>query len=72
MKKTILALCEVEFLSLQQLATLLGRSSTEKLRENYVGPLVSEGRLALRYPEAARHSEQAYRTVRLDEDKVSS
>jgi ATP-dependent DNA helicase RecG len=72
MKKTILALCEVEFLSLQQLATLLGRSSTEKLRENYVGPLVSEGRLTLRYPEAARHSEQAYRTVRLDEDKVSS
>lgn len=69
MKSTILALCQSGFLSLQQLAAILGRRSAEKLRENYVSPLVSEGRLALRYPENLSHSEQAYRTVQSDADK---
>jgi hypothetical protein len=59
---TILALCAVEYLSLQRLADLLNRNPT-RLRTRYLKPLLRTGRLALRYPDKPNHRHQAYRTV---------
>jgi len=60
-RSVILTLCAEEFLTLQQLASLLGRSA-EKLHERSVAPLVRENLLRLRFPDTPNHPEQAYRT----------
>ena len=62
MQKTLLALCTERFLTIQQLADLVGRE-TEKLRDRHVSPLVEAGRLEMRFPAMPRHREQAYRAV---------
>jgi len=61
-RRVILALCSEEYLSIQQLANLLGRAP-EKLREKFVSELVREGKLVLRFPDIPNHPDQAYRTV---------
>lgn len=60
-RTTILALCQGRFLSLRQLASLLGRGP-ETLRDGFVGPMVKEGVLELRYPDKVSRRDQAYRT----------
>ncbi|MFZ4535966.1 ATP-binding protein [Propionivibrio sp.] len=60
-RNVILALCAKEFLTLQQLSMLLGRSA-EKLQERNIAPLVRENLLTLRFPDTPTHREQAYRT----------
>jgi ATP-dependent DNA helicase RecG len=59
-RSVILALCAEEFLTLQQLASLLGRSADNLLVRN-VAPLVRENLLTLRFPDTPTHREQAYR-----------
>ena len=62
MQKTLLMLCTGRFLTIQQLADLVGRE-TEKLRDRHVSPLVEAGFLEMRFPAMTRHREQAYRAV---------
>lgn len=59
----IAALCAERYLTVQQLAQLLGRRSAEKLHENHLSVMVKQGRLALRFPETPNHPEQAYRAA---------
>ncbi|MGN8199867.1 ATP-binding protein [Salinisphaera sp. RV14] len=61
-ESTIVALCSVDYLSLQRLAELLQRNPIS-LRNRYINPLVRAGRLMLRYPDKPNHSQQAYRTT---------
>lgn len=58
----ILRVCEGEFRTVKELATTLGRRAS-KLREDYLTPMVADGRLTRRYPEAPAHPKQAYRTT---------
>ena len=59
-RRTILTLCANEFLSLRDLASLLGRSGTT-LRTHYLNDMVRAGALELRYPDRPRHPAQGYR-----------
>jgi hypothetical protein len=60
-RETILALCAQRYLTLRELSMLLGRSS-ETLREQYLTPMLREGALELRFPDARKHPMQAYTT----------
>ena len=55
----ISALCRGRFLTAQQLADLLNRS-TEELRKRYLTPMTRDGKLQLRYPQAPNRPDQAY------------
>lgn len=55
----ISALCRERFLTAQQLADLLNRS-TEGLRKRYLTPMTRDGKLQLRYPQAPNRPDQAY------------
>lgn len=68
MEEAILALCQGRFLSLDDLARLLGRQQ-EGIRDKYVSPLTKQGRLARRFPEKPNHRDQAYRTVVNEREK---
>ena len=57
---TVLALCDGRFLTVRQLAELLGRAHSS-LRDRYLAPMVADGRLIRRNPESAGHPSQAYR-----------
>ncbi len=70
MRKMILEVCQGVFLTNQQLAEVLDRS-THTLRTAYLKDMVKEGLLELRYPDKPTHQDQAYRTrekVRAGED----
>jgi ATP-dependent DNA helicase RecG len=56
----ILALCDGRFLTIRELATLLGRKP-DALRESYVSDLVRQNKLELRYPDKPSHRKQGYR-----------
>lgn len=60
-REAILRLCARRYLSLRNLSRLLGRTG-EGLRDSYVHPMVKEGVLERRYPEALSRRDQAYRT----------
>ncbi len=60
-RQAILEHCQGHFRTIPQLAEALGRSSGH-LREAYVYPMVKEGLLNAKYPEA-RHPQQAYTTA---------
>jgi ATP-dependent DNA helicase RecG len=62
-RATVLKLCEGRFLTLADLATLLGRSAVD-LRQRFVKPLIASGLLERRYPQQPNHERQAYRTRR--------
>ncbi|MCB9199002.1 MAG: putative DNA binding domain-containing protein [Flavobacteriales bacterium] len=62
MRQTILALCSGRYLSLDDLARLLGRQQ-EGIRDGYVSPMYKEGLLERRYPDKPNHRDQAYRTI---------
>lgn len=55
----IAALCRERFLTAQQLADLLNRS-TEGLRKRFLTPMTREGSLRLRYPQTPNRPDQAY------------
>ena len=60
-ESVILQLCTGRFLTLQQIALLLNRSPGT-LHNHYLGRLVREKRLALKYRETPSHPNQAYTT----------
>ena len=62
MRATILSLCIGRFLTLRQLAELLGRND-EHLRGTYLAPMVNEGLLRQKYPQATNRPDQAYTTA---------
>ena len=58
---TIIELCENRYLTISQLADLLGRSK-DTLRNHYLNTLVKKEKLQLRYPDKLTHKKQAYKT----------
>ena len=58
-EKTVLAVCEGHFLTLQVLAQLLNRNPSS-LRNNYLSPMVREKTLTLAFPTTPTHEKQAY------------
>ena len=58
-RAVITRLCAGRFLTAEQLSGLLRRNQAH-LREAYLGPMVSEGLLELRYPAATNRPDQAY------------
>ena len=60
MEITILALCASDWLSLKMLAHLLNRTP-DSLRNHYITPMLSDGRLQARMPDKPNHPNQAYR-----------
>ena len=59
MKSGLLRLCTGRYLSVEQLARLLNRNPV-RLRSVFLGPMVREGLLQLRFPDAPNHPNQAY------------
>jgi ATP-dependent DNA helicase RecG len=59
MKRTIRELCTGRFLTAEELAALLDRTAAN-LRSRCLTPMVREGLLRLRYPEATNRPDQAY------------
>lgn len=58
-ERTVLAVCEGHFLTLQVLAQLLNRSANS-LRNTYLSPMVKEKTLTLAFPATPTHERQAY------------
>jgi len=58
----ILALCDGRFLTLQQLASLMGRAS-KGLRDRYLSPMIRAAQLEWRFPNSPNHESQAYRAT---------
>jgi len=63
LRAVILILCEGRFLTLQQLAALMGRAA-KGLRDRYLSPMIMTGQLEWRFPNSPNHESQAYRTLR--------
>ncbi|MCK7607763.1 transcriptional regulator [Geobacillus stearothermophilus] len=59
MEEMIVRLCCERPLRLKELATLLERTP-DGLRTNYLGKLVDEGKIRLKYPDQPNHPRQAY------------
>ena len=62
MRQILLDLCDGRWLSRTHLAQIVNRNP-EDLRNRYINPMVSEGKLELHFPETPRRDDQAYRTV---------
>jgi ATP-dependent DNA helicase RecG len=61
-ESTIIELCRGNFLTLNQIAQLLGRSASG-LRQRFIKPMVDESKvLERRFPQQPNHEQQAYRT----------
>ena len=65
-KEIILKLCEIRPLMLKELSDLLNRNS-DGIRNNYLSPLIEEGKIRLLYSEQTNHPQQAYITVKKDD-----
>ena len=59
-RETILVLCSGVYLSLRELAELLGRQPAG-VQNHYLTPMLKEGVLAQRYPGNPNHPNQGYR-----------
>jgi ATP-dependent DNA helicase RecG len=59
MENIILQLCAQRPLMLKELAMLLERTP-DGLRNNYLGKLIEEGKIRLKYPDQPNHPKQAY------------
>lgn len=59
MENIILQLCALRPLMLKELAALLERTP-DGLRNNYLGKLIEEGKIRLKYPDQPNHPKQAY------------
>lgn len=62
-EKMIVALCDGRFLTTRQIAGLLGRGAAAT-RDRFLGPMVADGRLMVRFPAELTHPNQAYTTAR--------
>lgn len=63
MEEVILRLCAQKPLRLKELADMLERTP-DGLRNNYLGKLLKENKLRLKYPDQVNHPKQAYITVK--------
>ncbi|MGV6943318.1 hypothetical protein [Stenotrophomonas maltophilia] len=61
MRDAIRRLCDWKPLTIDQLATFLGKSR-QYLRSKHLIPMVRDGELRFHYPESAKHPHQAYVT----------
>ena len=59
LRRAIVRLCAWAPLTVDQLATLLGKSR-DYLRNKHLIPMVGRGELRFRYPESDKHPNQAY------------
>ncbi len=59
LRSAVLRLCAWAPLTVEQLATLLGKDR-HYLRNKHLIPMVRDGQLRFRYPESAKHPHQAY------------
>jgi ATP-dependent DNA helicase RecG len=59
LRHVIVRLCVWAPLTVEQLATLLGKDR-DYLRNKHLTPMVRDGQLRFRYPESAKHPHQAY------------
>lgn len=59
LRQAIVLLCTWKPLTVDELATLLGKSRNY-LRNKHLIPMISSGQLRFRYPESAKHPHQAY------------
>jgi hypothetical protein len=60
-RQAILIICENDFVSVDEIATMLSRSR-DTVSIHYISRMVKEGLLELKYPENISHPHQAYRT----------
>jgi len=68
LRAAIVRFCAWRTLSVDELATLLGRKR-DYLRNKHLIPMVREGALRFRYPESAKHPHQAYMAPRTENDQ---
>ena len=68
MVKTILTVCNDDFLNLKALADLLNRSPNS-LRIKHLYRMVNEGLLEFRYPDKPTHPDQGYRAKKQDQEQ---
>ncbi|HUX38081.1 MAG TPA: RNA-binding domain-containing protein [Rectinemataceae bacterium] len=61
-REVILELCRGQFITADELAILMSRNA-DHLRNRFLGPMVAEQLLQLRYPAVPQHPEQAYRSA---------
>lgn len=59
MRAILLGICEGRFVSLKELASVLGRDPVA-LQNTYLTPMLGEGLLALKYPGIKNHPDQGY------------
>jgi ATP-dependent DNA helicase RecG len=59
-RQVILMICENDFVSVEEIATMLSRSR-DTVSVHYVSKMVKKGLLELIYPENISHPHQAYR-----------
>ena len=61
MERVLLALCEHYYLTTHTLASLLNRDEN-RLRRQYLKPMVETEKLLLAYPDSPNHPQQGYKT----------
>lgn len=61
LKQLVLELCSDDYFTINQISSVLGRTENH-IRQKIVLPLVSEGKLELKYLDNLTHSKQAYKT----------
>lgn len=59
--KLIFDLCKIDWLTINQIATLVDRNA-DFIRKSYVNQLTKESKLMLKYPDEIKHPKQAYKT----------
>ena len=68
MVRTILAICNDDFVNLTVLADILDRSP-DPIRDRFLNKMVQEGQLELRYPDKPTHPDQGYRAKKQDQEQ---
>lgn len=63
LRKVLLDLCALRWWTPRELVTVLGLKDAANLSRKHLWPLVTEGKLARRYPDNPAHPQQAYRAV---------
>jgi ATP-dependent DNA helicase RecG len=68
-RELVLALCALRPFTAVELCKALSRSDPKELRRTYLRPMRDEGLLALLYPETEMHPNQAYKSVKKQDDE---
>ncbi len=61
-RNAILVVCKEQFLTAQQVASILRRSK-KRLQHEFLGPMAATGALTMLFPETPNHKHQAYRAT---------